>query len=124
MIPRKVKTLYPEIAAELELPEELVTDVIEFYWKEIKKELDGLTHIAITIESFGTFEARKRQVEYLIKKYKSIIKHMKPTTYSKHALMNIAVDKLERLETMLKMCENQELKKKQVREIQKNGKTV
>ena len=124
MIPRKVSSLYPATAAELKVSEELVTDVIDFYWKEVKKQLEEPTHISITIEDFGTFEARKQQIEYLIEKHKKIIKHMKPTTYNKHTLMNIAVDKLGKLEGMLELCKAQELKKKQVREIQKNGKTV
>ena len=116
--------MYPEIADELEVSEELIADVVDFYWKELKKELEVPTHISVTIEDFGTFEARKKQVDYLIKKYERVIRHMKPTTYNKHALMSINVSKLENLKGIFKMCEEQEIKKKQIREIQKNGKTV
>jgi len=38
--------------------------------------------------------------------------------------MSINVSKLENLKGIFKMCEEQEIKKKQIREIQKNGKTV
>lgn len=124
MIPRKVNTLYSAIAAEVGVSEELVCDVISFYWKEIKKVLEEPDHITICIEDFGTFEIRKRQVEYQIEKYKRLVKYIKPTTYTKHVLLDIATKKLKTMENMLVMCIDQEEKKKQVREIQKNGKTV
>jgi len=124
LIPRKVKSLYLEIAKELEVSEELVEDVVSFYWKEIKNKLEESDQINVGISEFGTFEIRKRQVEYQIMKYKGLVKYIKPTTYTKHVLLDIAVKKLERFEKLLVECEAQELRKKQIREIQKNGKTV
>ena len=124
MIPRKVNTLYPQIAIELGISEELVGDVISFYWKELKRELDEPSHINIVVNDFGTFEIRRKQVEYLIEKYKRLVKYIKPTTYTKHALLNIAISKLAKMEELLKMHGEQELRRKQIREIQKNGKTV
>ena len=124
MIPQKVDTLYSEIASETDLSEEVVADIISFYWKEIKKELEEPNHITISIEDFGTFEIRKRQVEYQIEKYKGLVKYIKPTTYTKHVLLDIAIKKLETMQKLLALCITQEEKKKQVREIQKNGKTV
>jgi nucleoid DNA-binding protein len=122
--PRKVNTLHPKLALELGVSGELISDVVSFYWKEIKKALEEPEHITICIEDFGTFEIRKKQIEYQIEKYKRQIKYMKPTTYTKHVLLNIAANKLSRFEKLLTMCVAQEEKKKQVREIQKNGKTV
>ena len=124
MIPRKVNTLFSEIASELDVSEELVSDVIDFYWKELKKELDEPTCINLSLEGFGTFSIRKKQVEYMLKKYKGLVKYMKPKTYTKHVLLTIATKKLAVMENLLKLCEEQEQKKKQIREIQKNGKTV
>jgi nucleoid DNA-binding protein len=124
LTPRKVNTLYPRIATKVAVSEELVADVVSFYWKEIKKNLEEPDHIKMSIVEFGTFEIRKKQLEYQIEKYKRLVKYIRPTTYNKHALLNIAVNKLARFEKLLKMCEEQEQKKKQIREIQKNGKTV
>jgi hypothetical protein len=124
LTPLKVNTLFAEIASEIELSEELVSDIVTFYWKGIKQELEEPNNISFRIDCFGTFEIRKQQVIYMIDKYERILKFMKPTTYSRHVLMDLTIKKLDRLKKLLKSCEQQELKKKQVREIQKNGKTV
>ena len=124
MIPRKVNTLYPGIAAEENVSVEAVSDIVGFFWKDVKRLLDEPEHISIQIKELGTFEVRKKQVLYLIKKYSGLVKNMRPTTYARYTLLDITTKKLERLEKLLKMCELQEEKKKQVREKQKNGKTV
>lgn len=124
MIPRKVNTFFPKIALEVEISEELVEDIITFYWKEVKKQLEEPDCLTLQLTYFGTFEIRKKQVQYMVDKYKRIIKVMKPTTYNKHAMLTSVTEKLEKLEKILIKCEEQELKKKQVREIQKNGKIV
>lgn len=124
MTPRKVNTLFSGIASETGVSEEAVSDIMGFYWKAVRKELEEPEHITVRLEHFGTFEIRKKQVIYMIDKYKRIIKYMKPTTYNKHAMMAETIKKLEKLEKILVQCEEQEQKKKQIREIQKNGKTV
>lgn len=124
MIPRKVDSFYPELASEIGVSVEAVSDAVSFFWKEIKKQLDEPEYINIGVEYFGTFEVRKKQALYMIEKYKRIIKYMKPNTYSKHAMMDKASKALEKLEKMVKLIEEQEKKKQQVRQIQKNGKTV
>ena len=124
MTPRKINTLFSSISSEVGLSVEAVSDILDFYWKEVRKELEEPEHITLRLEHFGTFEIRKKQVIYMIDKYKRIIKYMKPTTYNKHAMLDSATKKLERLEKLLIKCEEQEQKKKQIREIQKNGKTV
>lgn len=124
MTPLKANKLFPEVAKELELGEDVVEAAVDFYWKEIRKELIEPTHITISCESFGVFEARIKQIEYLIEKYTRISKYMKPTTYAKHTLLNILTEKLARLEKLLEMCKLQDEKKKQIRQIQKDGKTV
>lgn len=124
MIPRKVNEFCTEIAEELQLSPDAVTDAVDFYWKRIKKEMTEPTAVNIVVKHFGIFEARKKQTIYLIEKYKGLAKYIKPVTYAKHVLLDLAVKKLHNLENLLKLIEEQEQKKKQVRENQKNGKIV
>ncbi len=121
MIPRKPNSFFKEVARELEVSEELVESVVNFYWKDARKQLTEPEDINITLMNFGVFEIRKKQVEYMIAKYKRIITGMKPTTYTKHAILNTVTEKLARMEKLLELCKQQEEKKKQVRETQKNG---
>lgn len=124
MTPRKAKSFFPEIASEFDVPEETVEAIIDFFWKEIRKELTEPSHINVVVQNFGTFEARRGQLEYMRDKYKRIIRYMKPTTYNKHTLLNKAKENLERIEKLLELLRLQNEKRKQVREIQKNGKSI
>lgn len=121
MIPRKVKTLYPKIALEEGVSLEAVTDIVAFFWRDVKRMLEEPECINVQIEGLGTFEARKKQIIYLVDKYKGLVKNMKPTTYSRYTLLDITTKKLEKLEKLLELCKLQEEKKKQIRELQKNG---
>jgi len=109
---------------ECDVSKDAVSDIFDYYWKQIKKQLENPEYLSIRIKWFGTFEIRKKQVEYMIVKYKSLVKNMKPNTYNKHAMFHEVTTKLEQLEKILVKCKEQELRKKQIREIQKNGKTV
>lgn len=124
MTPRKPNTLFPGIALELELSEEVVEDIVRFYWKEVQKQLNEPEHLNIQLDALGTFEMRIGTLEYTIEKYKGLIKHAKLNTYNKHALYHETVKKLERLEKMLELYNIQKQKKQEVRLKQKNGKTV
>ena len=121
MIPRKAKSFYPEIAESFNLSEDLIEAVIDFYWKEIKKQLTEPEHLALLVENLGTFEVRRKPLERQIERLKGLIKHTKTATYGKHVLLNINIEKLARLEKLLELCNLQDLKKQQVREKQKNG---
>lgn len=124
MIPQKAKTVYPEISEILNLPEDVVEAVVDFYWKEIKKNLMEPDCLNLRVEDLGTFEIRRRILEREIEKYTGLIKHAKPGTYAKHMFLNSNMEKLARFEKLLELYKVQDEKKKQVRETQKNGKTV
>ena len=124
MIPRKFNTLLSEVAVECNVSKDAVSDIFDHYWKQLKKQLENPEHLSVCVRGFGTFEIRKKQVEYMVHKYRRLIKTMKPNTYNKYAMLHEMSTKLEQLEKILVKCKEQELKKKHIREIQKNGKTV
>lgn len=55
MKPRKSKELIPNVAKELGVSEEMVSDVTSFYWHEIRKSLSSLKHARVHITNLGDF---------------------------------------------------------------------
>jgi len=53
--PKKAKELIPNVAAELKLPEQMVKDITDFYWGEIRKSLSGLKHNRVHLTNLGDF---------------------------------------------------------------------
>jgi nucleoid DNA-binding protein len=53
--PKKAKELIPKVAAELNLPEQMVKDITDFYWGEIRKSLSGLKHNRVHLTNLGDF---------------------------------------------------------------------
>lgn len=63
MRPKKAKQFIPNVASELALPEELVEDVINYYWQEIRKSLSNLKHNRIHITNLGDFTIKHWKIE-------------------------------------------------------------
>ena len=63
MRPKKAKVFIPNVANELALPEELIEDVINYYWQEIRKSLSNLKHNRIHITNLGDFTIKHWKIE-------------------------------------------------------------
>jgi len=73
--PKKAKELIPQIASDLGFPEELVKDVVFFYWEEIRKNLKSLTHSKIHIENLGDFNLKYWKLEKRIESLNKAIEN-------------------------------------------------
>ena len=50
MIPKKSSLLYKELSEEMDLPQDLIQNFIEFYYKEIRSSLTGLKYPRINVD--------------------------------------------------------------------------
>ena len=55
MKPRKSKELIPDVAKQLGVSEQMVSDVTSFYWHEIRKSLSSLKHARVHVTNLGDF---------------------------------------------------------------------
>jgi nucleoid DNA-binding protein len=53
--PKKAKELIPNVASDLNVSEQLVKDITNFYWGEIRKSLSGLKHNRVHLTNLGDF---------------------------------------------------------------------
>jgi len=80
LVPKKATTLIKPTAESVGLPEELVQNVVDFYWSEMRKKLTEANTHNIFIDSLGTFTAKPWVVSKTIDKYKKMIALYKAKT--------------------------------------------
>lgn len=61
--PLKAKTFIPQVAAQTELSEETVKDIVTYYWQEIRSCLSGLKHNRVQLSNLGTFKIKEWKVD-------------------------------------------------------------
>ncbi len=63
MLPKQSKDNIKPIAAELNIPEEDLEDIIREYFREIKANLSGTQHMRIIVQGLGYFIISHKKVE-------------------------------------------------------------
>ena len=61
--PKKAKEFIPSVAAEINISEDIVTDVINYYWREVRKNLSSLTCSRIHVTNLGDFVTKYWKVD-------------------------------------------------------------
>lgn len=77
MRPKKAKQLLPEVAEKVNLPEQAVKDIIDFYWQEVRKSLSSLKHSRVHITNLGDFTIKHWKLDdriLMIEKFKENFK--------------------------------------------------
>lgn len=55
MRPKKAKIFISEVADELQMKEDCTSDIVNFYWQEVRKSLSSLKHHRVHITNLGDF---------------------------------------------------------------------
>ena len=84
MNPKKSNKLYKEVSEELDLTEDLVQDFIEFYYKEIRKNLTDLLHPRINVDGLGHFVAKTFIIRKAIPKYQKFLEIQSTETFAEY----------------------------------------
>lgn len=111
MIPKKSNVLYKELAEEMSISVELVEDLIQDYYKNLRNKLTNLTNPRINVEGLGQFVARPGLVKKSIERYKKALDSHDTSTYKAYYNKKMLEDKVECLENLNQKIEEQELKK-------------
>ena len=84
MNPKKSNKLYKEVSEELDLTEDLVQDFIEFYYKEIRKNLTDLLHPRINVDGLGHFVAKTFIIRKAIPRYQKFLEIQSTETFAEY----------------------------------------
>ena len=84
MNPKKSNKLDKEVSEELDLTEDLVQDFIEFYYKEIRRNLTDLLHPRINVDGLGHFVAKTFIIRKAIPKYQKFLEVQSTETFAEY----------------------------------------
>ena len=110
--PKTYRTFFEEVANECEVHENLVEELIRFFYGEIRKNLENLENTRILLPNLGTFIIRKNRLNRSIKRHKDMLGNMEKTTYSGYGKHLPVKDKLIIMENALKRIEKEIKEKK------------
>lgn len=119
MIPKKSSQLYKELAEEMHIAVELVEDLMQSYYKEIRSNLTNLNYPRINVEGLGQFVARPSLVKKSIDRYKKALDSHDTSTFSAYYNKKMLEEKVECLENLSKKLDEAEIKKQNFKK-QKN----
>lgn len=122
MNPQKAKEFVKPTAEELEVSENLVKDLINFYWKEVRNTISNLIHYNVLLVGLGSFRIKTWKIDSEIEKHKKIIASYKKAidggefiTMQRFASMKEYESRLQNLERVKKIIDKDELKKAEVK---------
>jgi 4-alpha-glucanotransferase len=104
MNPKKVKKIYEAVAEDLNLNKDLVEDLVEFYYKDVRKLLTNLEYPRINVDGLGQFVAKPKAVSGSIEKItKSLDDHDTSTfkAYHNKKAMEVKLDLLIKLHSKI-----------------------
>jgi 4-alpha-glucanotransferase len=114
MIPKKSNTLYKEVAEELNMPTQVIEDFIEFYYKEIRRNLTELLHPRLNVECLGQFVIRPKAVKNAIPRLKAVLANHDTSTFNAYHNKVAIEKKINSLENMEKELIKADLKKQKI----------
>ena len=116
MNPKKVKELYKITAEELNVKEDLVRDLTDMYWKEIRKSITDLKHPSIYAAGLGTFNAKSWKLAEIREKYEVRISYNNGSNYRKMAIKTVLENTVSQIKGLEEQLESNKLKKKSIKE--------
>lgn len=113
MNPKKASSYIQLTANELNISDDMVSSVVNFYWKQVRRALNDLQSPSIVVANFGSFNVKPNIVEKLHTKYKQFTENLDidSMTFKRHTIYNIGKDRLDRLRDIREQLSNEKLRK-------------
>jgi hypothetical protein len=98
MIPKKANKLYKEMTKEFDVSEDMVENLIELYYKTLRKNLSDLTETRFNVDGLGHFVIKVQKVKKAIPHYKKVLSNHDISTFGAYHNKKSVEEKLELLE--------------------------
>jgi len=122
LVPKKSKELYEQVATELGFSKNLVKDVVETYWQDVRKALTDMKHHAIYVEGLGTFKSKEKRLMEALEEYERLYNNNKGDSFRKMAMKTELGSRIEKIKNLLDLM-NKDKHKKQLIKDKRNAQT-
>ena len=122
MKPKKSSELYKQVSEDLNIDQDLVESLIEFYYKDVRKLLTNLSYPRINIDGLGHFVSRHGIVNKAIDRISKGLENHDTSTfkaYHNKKAMEVKLDLLIKLHSKIL---DQESKKQEFLKTKKDEK--
>jgi hypothetical protein len=89
--------LIKPVAEELDISEEMLDDMVLFYYSNLRKTLSGLTALKIDVPGLGHFLIRQKRVESSIKKINKTLESTDESSFTSYHYKKLQEEKLKLL---------------------------
>ena len=113
MIPKKANELYKSVAEDLNIEESLVEDLVDFMYKNLRKNLSNLSHPRINLDGLGHFAVKTKAVNKSIERITTSLLNHDTYTFSAYFNKKTLENKLASLIRLEAEITQQKLKKEQ-----------
>lgn len=120
MNPKKSSTLYKEVSEELNISETLVSDIIDFYYKDLRTNLSNLKYPRINVEGLGQFVIKTKLAEVYIEKLTKMLPAHDVSTFRAYYNKKSMEEKLALLSTVTVKIEHEKQRKEEFLKTKNN----
>ena len=104
MKPTRSKSLIKKTAEQLKLPEELVSDVVDFYYSVVIKKIENLKDPTIFLHGLGTLRLSRKKLELNIKNLEKLLESNSQEDFKKVVKYNLSKSMLDSKAKSLEIC--------------------
>lgn len=115
MNPKKPKTLITDLYLELDIDKNLVSDIVDFYWLNVRKSITQISYPRIGIENLGSFELKVKSLQNTIDKYQNALNKTDTSNFRKYSKYMAIKNRLEILENSKASILEEKERKKQIK---------
>lgn len=106
MKPTRSKELIKKTAEQLNLPAEMVGDVVDFYYSVVIKKIESLKEPTIFLHGLGTLRISRKKLESSIKNLEKLLNSNSQEDFKKVVKYNLSKSMLEEKKASLEICNN------------------
>lgn len=115
MNPKKPKVLLESLYLDLDLDKNLIIDIIDFYWLNVRKCITQVTYPRIGIENLGSFELKIKSLQNTIDKYQNALDKTDTSNFRKYSKYMAIKNRIEVLENSKTIILEEKQRKKQIK---------
>jgi 4-alpha-glucanotransferase len=120
MNPKRSSTLYKEVSEENNVIEVLVSDLIDFYYKELRTQLSDLKYPRINVDGLGQFVIKEKLAEVYIAKLSKMLPTHDVSTFKAYYNKKSMEEKLQLLMDVTIKIEEERNRRKEFNENKHN----
>ncbi len=122
MKPVKASLLCQQISEEKDLSKDLVENLTDFYYKNVRTLLSELYHPRINITGLGVFTAREGSIKKAIPRFEKYLENHDTSTYSAYYNKKMLEQKIEFLYCIKEQIDSEKKRKEKFKKTKNESK--